>query len=448
MIIITNILIGILIINISFWLGKLRLSHDYIKRATQTSITNIANTTNMGPSVNIIKFVLVIPVLNEVKRINDAIEMCSGLAKYGVEVIFATSSKEKKLTDQLNTIEIIEQFEEKYSWLHSYQYVGEGYMAHQLNYAIRCYSKEHVTAKNIMFGVYNIDSVIEPKILNWVFDEYQKSKKKKVIYQQYGCYCKNWNDCVKLPFLERGILLSNMLWQTRWSVGFEMAHALIGLKLCKKNIWYMNYCIGHGLFFDLQTYEQIGGFEEQTLNEDAVFGLQACLNNIQIIPIPWLESSDSPDFLSSLFRQKITWVYGPGQAFYYGKLIKERSQRFKDNSIRLSVLCLQLFEHAVRWVVMPILVIFAIIFSFGQSFIYGVGMFALILFYLAGISLINAYSYKMDICLTVKDIFAVMVGCIPQFILHGLSGVIGLQQLLAGALFHKKVEKRKTEMRG
>ena len=103
----------------------------------------------------------------------------------------------------------------------------------------------------------------------------------------------------------------------------------------------MNYCIGHGLFFSKDVYDLIGGFEEKSLNEDAIFGLKACFKNIQIIPVPWLEQADSLDSVISLFRPKITWIYGPGQAFEYRRLIKDGEKIGKGEGVRLLWLCIQ-----------------------------------------------------------------------------------------------------------
>ena len=422
-------------INITVWFVRMRISHKYIKGQKFVKKSH-------G-----LKFVVVIPVLNEEKRIEKAIEMCSNIVDENIEIVFATTAKEMKLKGILNTIELIEMYEEKYSWIKSYQYDGNGYMAHQLNYAIQSYCLENNVDQNVIFAVYNIDSVIKKDVLEWVGFQYSNSSEKQVIYQQYGYYCKNWTDCNGISWIEKAILKSNMLWQTRWSTGFEMAHALIGIRLCKKNIWFMNYCIGHGLFFNIDVYRKLGGFEEETLNEDAIWGLQACIKNIRIIPIPWLELADSPDMVKSLFKQKITWIYGPGQAFEYRKLISKRNEIKEESYLRLWLLCVQLFEHATRWVMVPLIVVAALLWSFFQSILNGILMSGVIVFYLAGVNLINLGLCIPKSSITVSEIFCVAVGCIPQFVMHGISGWIGLIQLMRKQIFGKIITKKKTEMK-
>ena len=430
------ILGGFFIVNTGMWLIRIGLSYAYICKAKAVAASDMPDD---------IKIVILIPVLNEEKRIRRTIEMCSRIVQDHVEIVFATSSKERKKRD--NTIAIIDQYRSKYSWIKAYKYEGDGYMAHQLNYALKAYCEENPVDGRTLFAVYNIDSVITKTTLFWVAEQYLAHGCGPVIYQQYGYYCKNWKDCEGQFWINKAVLWSNMLWQTRWSIGFEMAHALMGLLFCKKNIWFMNYCIGHGLFFNKMVYDMVGGFEEKSLNEDAIFGLKACLNNIKIIPVPWLERADSPDSVFSLFRQKITWIYGPGQAFEYGGFIKGENKTGKRGKGRLLWLCMQLFEHAIRWILVPVIVAAAIVGSFFCSISVGIVIICLILFYLAGLNLLTVYLYDKNNNMSFKEMIYVILGCIPQFLLHGLSGWCGIFQLLGKWLFGKKIIKRKTEMR-
>ena len=420
-------------VNIGLWLIRIRLSCGYMDKVQTTG------------KLEGIKIVIFIPVLNEERRIRKAIEMCRCIVQNYVEIVFATSSKEEKKKE--DTIAIIERYKTKYPWIKSYKYDGDGYMAHQLNHSIQIYFRENRVDRRTIFAVYNIDSVITTPTLLWVAGQYSQNGCKPVIYQQYGCYCKNWKNCEVQSWLNKAILWSNMLWQTRWSIGFEMPHAQMGLLLCRKNIWFMNYCIGHGLFFSKDVYDLIGGFEEKSLNEDAIFGLKACFKNIQIIPVPWLEQADSPDSVISLFRQKITWIYGPGQAFEYRRLIKDGEKIGKGEGVRLLWLCIQLFEHALRWMLVPLLVIAAIVGGFFYSIPAGIVMLCLTLFYLAGVNLITIHLYDPNKRLSFQETAYTIIGCIPQFILHGMSGWCGMVQLLGRWLFGKKIIKRKTEMR-
>lgn len=54
----------------------------------------------------------------------------------------------------------------------------------------------------------------------------------------------------------------------------------------------MNYVIGHGLYIKVIDLKTLGGFPEDTINEDACLGYLLNCNNIKIIPIPFLEKQN------------------------------------------------------------------------------------------------------------------------------------------------------------
>ena len=436
----------IMLINIGLWLIRTTIGGRYILNANKPENGSI----HEKPC----KFIIVIPVFQEEKRLPELIENCMAFAGENVELVFATTEKEYESRKKKNTITMIEEYEKKYSWISHYHFKGNGHMAHQLNEAIRGYIQDREDSTSVVFAVYNADSVIEENVLCWVSDAYEKQKDKEVIFQQYGRYDKNWDE------VKSGILWSNMLWQTRWSIGFEIAHARMSLRdiqrdkvfLREKTIYFLNYCIGHGLFFNRSVYEKIGGFEEKSLNEDAIFGLQACLLNISIIPIPFLEEADSPDTVGSLFHQKITWIYGPGQAWLYRKLILQRRELSKKEKKRLFFLCLQLFEHAVRWILVPVLIVILLVTSivqsvWVQSVFPMVVAFGIILFYLFGVNIYSRFFIKNRRRANLASLLRSMFGAIPQFVLHGLSGLTGLWQLFCAALGSSEIEKRKTKMK-
>ena len=391
--------------------------------------------------------VVLIPVLNEEVRIHSCIENCRALAEVSpLTVIFATSCSERRVPGVDNTIDIIRRYQKQYSWIKMYQCPVPGVMAHQLNHAIRAFQREDDKPNNVLYALYNVDSVISVSALSWVCARYASAQDRRVIYQQYGCYAKNWRNVAEQPWHLRGILRANMLWQTRWSVGFEIPHALMGRSRGK--VWMLNYCIGHGLFFNDEVYRLVGGFEEETQNEDAMFGLQACLNNIAIIPVPELELADSPDMVASLLRQKTTWIYGPAQAWTYRRLILKRRPNLRiADRIRLTVLSLQLFEHSLRWVIVPALMLLGLLLCFCAPWpvvaVYAVAATT----YLGGLDILCASFLPGDLRPTVRDAFTVIYGAFIQFGMHGLSGLIGFVALLRARWTGRRIVKGKTEMK-
>lgn len=394
--------------------------------------------------------VVLIPVLNEEKRVHSCIENCIRLREAGpITVVFATSCREHTRPGMKNTIDVIRDYQAQYPWIKSYQCPIPGVMAHQLNHAIKAFHEETPSRGNMLYILYNVDSVMTVSSIAWVCKQYCQAKDKNVIYQQYGCYTKNIQDIRTQPLLARSILMANMLWQTRWSVGFEIPHALMGQgAFISGNAWMLNYCIGHGLFFNDEVYRIVGGFEEHTLNEDAMFGLQACLNNIRIIPVSELELADSPDLVGSLYRQKTTWIYGPAQAFTYRRLILSRKSDLSGmNRIRLFVLSVQLFEHSLRWILVP-LMIAAGFFTCFHAPLGAIALFLLILAaYLGGLDLLCMAFVPRDTRLSFFDMAAILIGAVIQFEMHGISGIIGFAKLLYSRITGAHIRKGKTEMK-
>ena len=439
------ILICLLMVNVLCWIIRLGICLPYIN-CNQPQKSD-------GDPFSGIRLIVLIPVLNEQKRIHSCIENCRKIAEAvetgSLTVIFAASCSEHKYPGIFNTIDIIQDYQKQYSWIKMYQCPVPGVMAHQLNYAIQQFKLENSIPTNTLYALYNVDSILSLSALSWVCNQYRSAKSIQIIYQQYGCYTKNWNEVAEQPWYIRGILRANMLWQTRWSIGFEIPHALIGRGLGKSGrIWMLNYCIGHGLFYSDEVYRIIGGFEEDTLNEDAIFGLKACLYNIPIIPVPELEIADSPDLVSSLFRQKTTWIYGPAQAFTYYRLIIKRDLAILPyDRIRLLVLCLQLFEHSLRWVSVPAIVLGGIILCFRESPLLVVAYITVLMVYLGGLDLFCTETVPNIRHYSAFDMLTILYGAFIQFELHGISGMIGFYKLIRARLTNGPIAKGKTEMK-
>jgi len=497
------LLISLLILNIVCWICRITRSNKYMRKYKEYHRKPFEAIRN--------KMIIIIPVLDETNRIEETVERCFEIPCKNIEVVISTTEKEferfnqnseqlkEKLTQldeeselkefaiklgdkhwiadgvgfsietlrkrcfeliesRENTVDVVDKLKKKYERLKSYHSVESGNMGHQLNYAITCLRNEEDLAEDVLIGIYNADSVVDSKVLCWISDVYNQISNKMVIFQQYGIYNKNISECNDMPLFPAGILLSNMLWQTRWSVGFEMAHALMGLgkfksfedwteQFLRRDIYFLNYCIGHGLFFNIQVYDRIGGFEERTLNEDAAFGLNACLKNIPILPVPFLEKADSPNTVKSLYKQKIAWFFGPAQTFLYFRFVKESDELSSKEKRRLFWLCIQLFEHAIRWVAVPVQILSLFLISFFISPLCTVGVIAVSIVYTGVINLYCNHYFQKEDKLEAKQKLLVLAGCIPQFLLHGLSGIVAMIKLIGKTVIGSKITKEKTEMK-
>lgn len=357
----------------------------------------------------------------------------------------------KLIEQRMNTIELLEDIKNKYPNLIVYHYSGDGVMAHQVNFGINSFINEYPDIKdNVLFALYNADSEITIDTLKWV-TSIKGNNRQAIIFQQYGNYTKNIKTILKRNIFSKSILLSSSMWQCRWSYAFELFNCLSqyasfnpfcsGLEVQRQRDCF-NYCIGHGLYFDYATFLLFGGFSEKTQNEDQMFGLQASLYRIPIVPVPFFERADSPSTLKSLIIQKKTWFSGPYDAFKYRKILTDIITEKREKR-RLLYFTVRLFEHALRWIVVPAITFGIIIYAIINTK-YLVLLLTSIWIYLGGI---NFYCYKKmnskQNLAWYEIILAIILSPI-QFLLHGYSGLCTLVKTLFCQLTNKKMVKIKT----
>ena len=284
-----------------------------------------------------------------------------------VRVMFVTTSKEIKKDGNLTTYEILKELIKNDDKIFLCNYPkNTGVMAHQLNYAVKEIEKKRVNHEKIIIGVYNADSKINLETIKYVLEkEKNKNNNEDVCYQQYSWYklCGNSKN--------KKIIASASLWQTRWSLTFEIfrvkqqewinkiykkVNSLKILRTLNKILYIifekMNYVIGHGFYVDIDLLHKIGGFPEDTINEDAFLGYIINNKNIKIDAIPYLEKSDFAPSIPVYIKQQATWVNGPIYAFEYFKLYNNNKLKTSEK-IRAFILAIKLFLHFVYWLVSP-----------------------------------------------------------------------------------------------
>jgi cellulose synthase/poly-beta-1,6-N-acetylglucosamine synthase-like glycosyltransferase len=247
--------------------------------------------------------------------------------------------------------------------------------------------------------------------------------------------------------------MSGSLWQTRWSVGFEIYHALKQLNFSdrsKASLNYpFNYCIGHGLFLTRRVFEAVGGFSENTHNEDAILGLQLSEMQELLMPIPYFDVSESPDTLEMLYAQKSNWYLGPLQSYeYMGKLLKKNTYNM-FRIVRLFMLSTKLFLHAVYWVIGPTLLAVSIVLSIVHKslILLLLSLLVLILFSIPSIiscELVLELGVASSEITIKKSLRKNIQGFLVFYILHGLSAYKGLCKYLKQILTGKSAIKEKT----
>jgi hypothetical protein len=331
---------------------------------------------------------------------------------------------------------------------------AEGKMAHQVNYAVSFIKSSFSVQKNDFFALYNADSQPDRGTFEWIQQCLNNNGNQPKVFQQYGNYLGNYLTLSSRAgfFLKRSILIAASMWQNRWSVGFEIPHALDQFK---ENEYHLpifdplNYCIGHGLFFSYDIYEKVSGFSEDMHNEDAIFGLKLSYYHEPIIPIPFFDKAYSPDSIKSLFFQKASWFFGPLQAFeYYSQIVKTDLTIHRP---RLFVLSLKLFSHAIFWIFGPSLIFFLLIYTlFAHTLLVWISFLLVVIAFLV---LPNMYSLvvmqaKSPCHLPSRSALTlyVLIGSILFYILHGLSAWFSLFRYFRYRVFSHPIQKKKTAM--
>lgn len=398
------------------------------------------------------RIVILLPVLNESAILNQTVRYFSTNFlenSENVRLAIITTGAETLRLGQESTIDIAHTCANRYRNVMHYHYPNAtGRMAHQLNYAIEILRAKGEILDDDLISVYNGDSRPEKQTLNWI--QWKSSESKCKAFQQYGCYSGNMSGLGHSKW--SSVLVSAALWQTRWAVGFEIYNAIKQVRTSQQNKKMsifdpLNYCIGHGLFITSKLLNEVGGFSENTHNEDAMLGLQ--LSNLKelLIPVPYFDVSESPDTLKMLYIQKSNWFFGPLQSYAYARKIFRESNYSISRSIRLIILSLKLFSHAVFWILGPTLMFILIcitIISHKGPLIF----FTLVASVLFAAPNISSYSIMMKHQITssrlgyLKMAQLLFKGFLVFYLMHGLSAIRGLSkytiQLLSGRVSVKE----------
>ena len=406
---------------------------------------------------------LIIPMLNEQKIAKKTYLNFKQLTQKmkNVKVMLVTTSKEVKKDGNLTTYEILKELIKNDDKIFLCNYPQKtGVMAHQVNYAIKEIEKYRFNHEKIIIGVYNADSKINVETIEYVLEkEENKNENEDVCYQQYSWYklCDNSKH--------KGIIASASLWQTRWSLTFEIFRVkqqewinTIYEKVNRFKILRpfnrilhivfekMNYVIGHGFYMDIDLLHKIGGFPENTINEDAFLGYIINNKNIKIDVIPYLEKADFAPSIPVYIKQQTTWVNGPIYAFEYLKLYKKNNKSKKSEKIRAFILAIKLFLHFIYWLASPYILLFVLPILL-YKFYYILGLIMAILIILLELPFTHYLVRKVIISNITEEekceLAKPSVYCIIFFIIHSFGAIRNIYLQAIGK--NKMENKYKTE---
>ena len=430
------------------WLFRIYKSYVWIKKE-RVAFNQEKNSAPM------LKMHILIPVFLEADIIEKTISYFDTIflkEKENCHLVIITTEKEFILKkNEITTIDVVKEVLAKKEHITHIHYPHmEGKMAHQLNYAINLLTKDETLKVDDFVVVYNADSRPEVETIDWI--NFKSREKEISVFQQYGCYSGNIHDLQNSK--SAPILLASSLWQTRWSIGFEIFNSLkqFDYQNRKEKLWLnypLNYCIGHGLFIKKNVLEKMGGFSEDSHNEDAILGLQLCHSQELIMPIPYFDISESPDTVKMLYTQKSNWYFGPLQAYSYMLTLLRKAKYDMRGKTRLFLLSTKLFTHAIYWIVGPSLIILSLIISliYCSPLLLFMSLVSIVLF-----SLPSIISHKIILKLKlVPSSFALhesfrdnSYGFFFFYVIHGASAYRGISMYLKQLISGKKAPKDKT----
>lgn len=308
---------------------------------------------------NKIEFILLLPVLSEEKVIKNTLKYLSSF-KYKLDrlkIIIITHQKElaidntnKKRKNQ-NTIDSVKETIpelnrklKKNVFLHYHYPYSEGIKSDQLNYALKKLMNQNSLIfqnKNTYIGLYDADSISDKNTLMILTDDAVKNNF-PLVYQQPVIYLKNYDF---LPNTIDGLFMKSFaLFQTRYSLGYEVPMFLNSSKNIKRPIGKMLYCLGHGLFIRADFLKKIGFFP--TPIEDTRLGHILSYLKIKVKLLPSLAITEVAQKLVHLFRQSSVWF--SGESYFY-KDYKIASNLQQINKLWASSLFFYKFYRNFIW---------------------------------------------------------------------------------------------------
>ena len=310
------------------------------------------------------KLFLLIPVYREQTSVKACVQRFAELlhGRPWLMVVFITTEREHESLTEPSTHSLLRDLLRGRTGFRLLRSPNKtGFMAHQLNYAVRTLAGEEVD--EFFLGVYNIDSDPPAGTLDYVYRRLCDDVDS--VYQQHSIYPwpthGGWEDA---------IIRHLALWQTRWSLHFEM-----GRLLCVRNrllakfanhqwaraVTPFHYTVGHGIFLSRSVWKKTSGFPEEEQNEDAFLGLILHVEGIAIRPVPFLEKAEIAPSIAVYVKQQAVWFAGPWRAWNYAakclfalptaKL--QIRQRVLSRAVCILLNSAKLFSHAIYWLAGP-----------------------------------------------------------------------------------------------
>ena len=201
-------------------------------------------------------------------------------------------------------------------------------VAEQLNYAVsQLVQRAGSALEGQYLAVYNADSVIDEKTLITL---QECARSRLPVMQQSSLFLAN------VPFLlKMGRYYTAMhgIYQSCWTLQHEIPRYLFArrffsilprwIELCA-----LVHCVTHGLLIRLDVISRLNGFPVLASGgEDLALGLLLRAHGYEVVPIPALENSETPERAGVLWRQLAGWFLATLGYWWYWRLVPSRVLR-------------------------------------------------------------------------------------------------------------------------
>lgn len=397
--------------------------------------------------------VIVLSVLREQKVLKDTVEHMFKLEYPKIKLHLLLVSTEREHSEQnpsackVNTIEVIKKLQKQHptiKWLHYPD--SNGIKADQMNYAIDQFENifPELSPEHTFYAFYDADSRPASNVLN-IFSTSRQHNGNAHVFQQSATYLKNFDLFSKKKGWSRFFLKAQALKQTRFIFAYEIPRIRRVFQYCsgKHYSWLggITYapCIAHGLFVRVAFLKKIP-FPKNYTPEDMYWGYLVSCHKESIVPLPSLDSSETPDSVKQIFLQLARWFRGPFFSYKYLRCLqKDYRSTYHRSRVRSHLITLFALFDGLNWLATSTLTFF----YFLMGFVFGTPVWlALLLFlflYQYGCMLILKRFTDLRL-LNVRDRFLTIVFGVVIILFHSIPAYYSLWQL-----FRHKTVNTKTE---
>lgn len=306
---------------------------------------NVTNSINKNT-----KIIILIPCLEEQKIIKDTVKHFDKIINNNpnISINLITTEKEIKKDNNDTTYEYIKKnIIGKYNNINLIHYpYKEGYMADQLNYAIKeIDSNKTINKDNTYICVYNADSYPNKNTFNEVLNQIN-THNNPLILQQYSYSFLNIDS---LNIILKGFAI----YQSNFELKMGLLNSYFDNKLHK-------HILGHGLFVRLDYINKINGFNTKYWCEDIYLSMYLEQENTKIIPLLTLENMETANNISNLTKQNAVWFNTSSKCISIYKEIKKSTKKTTISGI---IGLINEIRSFINWLFFPILLLFIIISS-------------------------------------------------------------------------------------